>query len=141
MTRAKKITLITVERIARAGRASMPERYRAMVLIAAWCGLRFGELTELRRDDVDLVAEVIHVRRGVTQATGDGFNVGTPKSDAGVRDVSIPPHLLRCSRTSPRRLRGQGTRRPAVPQRDRPEPSPWQSTFPGTSTRPGRCWP
>src|ERR1019366_3929487 len=33
---------------------AMPERYRAMVLLAAWCGLRFGELTELRRGDVDV---------------------------------------------------------------------------------------
>lgn len=33
---------------------AMPERYRAILLVAAWCGLRFGELTELRRGDVDL---------------------------------------------------------------------------------------
>ncbi|WP_432420860.1 phage integrase central domain-containing protein [Nocardia brasiliensis] len=32
---------------------AMPTRYRAMVLLAAWCALRFGELTELRRCDVD----------------------------------------------------------------------------------------
>ena len=25
---------------------------------------------------------------------GDGFNVTTPKSDAGLRDVTFPPHLL-----------------------------------------------
>ena len=36
--------------------AEMPERYQAMVLFAAWCALRFGELVELRRDDIDLKA-------------------------------------------------------------------------------------
>ena len=73
--------------------AAMPERYRLMVLLAAWCGLRFGELTELRRHDIDLNAGLIRVRRGVTRVDG-GFVVGTPKSDAGTRDVAIPPHLL-----------------------------------------------
>lgn len=73
--------------------AAMPERYRAMVLLAAWVGVRFGELTELRRRDVDLPARVVRVRRGVTRAEGE-YVVGTPKSDAGIRDVAIPPHLV-----------------------------------------------
>jgi integrase len=72
---------------------AMPEQYRAAVLIAAWCGLRFGELTELRRKDVDLKGAVIRVRRAV--AWVDSLPVvGKPKSDAGVRDVAIPPHLV-----------------------------------------------
>lgn len=73
--------------------AAMPERYRLMVLLAAWCGLRFGELTELRRDDVDTKHGVLRVRRAVVWVGGE-FVVGTPKSDAGIRDVNIPPHLL-----------------------------------------------
>lgn len=71
----------------------MPERYKLMTLLAAWCALRFGELTELRRRDVDTDAGVIRVRRAVTRTDG-GFEVGPPKSDAGIRDVAIPPHLL-----------------------------------------------
>jgi integrase len=72
---------------------SMPDRYRLAVLIAAWCGLRFGELTELRRSDIDLKTGYIHVRRGVVRADHQVI-VGKPKSDAGVRDVAIPPHLV-----------------------------------------------
>lgn len=34
--------------------AAMPERYGAMILLASWCALRFGELTELRRRDVEV---------------------------------------------------------------------------------------
>jgi len=74
--------------------AAMPEQYRAMVLLASWCALRFGELAELRRMDVDLNDEVIRVRRGVVRINGGAFKVTSPKSDAGVRDVAIPPHLL-----------------------------------------------
>ena len=71
----------------------MPDRYRVMTLLAAWCALRFGELTELRRKDIDLDAGMIYVRRGVTRVDGE-FIVGTPKSDAGTRNVAIPPHLI-----------------------------------------------
>lgn len=73
--------------------AAMPERFHAMTLLAAWCGLRFGEITELRRKDVDLRDGVLHIRRAVVRV-GGAFVVGTPKSDAGVRDVAVPPHLL-----------------------------------------------
>lgn len=91
----------------------MPERYRAMVLLAAWCALRFGELTELRRKDITIVelteeqlraaAEnseeppepwgIVRVERAVVRVD-EGFQITTPKSDAGRRDVEIPPHLL-----------------------------------------------
>jgi integrase len=73
--------------------SAMPSRYRAMVLLAAWCGLRFGELTELRRGDVDLEAGVLRVERAVTSRDGQVF-VGDPKSEAGKRPVAVPPHLL-----------------------------------------------
>ena len=76
---------------------AMPERYAAMILLASWCALRFGELTELRRHDIDLDADkrigVIRIERAVVR-TEDGFAVTTPKSDAGIRDVAIPPHLV-----------------------------------------------
>jgi integrase len=73
--------------------AAMPPRYRLMVLLAAWCALRFGELAELRRSDIDVKAGVVHVRRGVVR-TGSGPVVKGPKSQAGKRDVHIPPHLM-----------------------------------------------
>lgn len=73
--------------------AAMPPRYRLLVQLATFCALRFGELTELRRADVDLKEGVLRVRRGVVLVNGR-FVVKTPKSDAGIRDVEIPPHLL-----------------------------------------------
>ena len=57
-----------------------------MILPAAWCAPRLGDLTELRRGDVDLDVGVVRVK-------GEPL-VGTPTSTAGVRDVWIPPHLL-----------------------------------------------
>jgi integrase len=74
---------------------AMPAQYQAMILLASWCALRFGELTELRRRDLTLGEDdgVIRVERGVVRVA-DGFQVTTPKSDAGTRDVAIPPHLV-----------------------------------------------
>lgn len=72
---------------------AIAERYRLMVLLAAWCALRFGELAELRRSDVDAKNGVVHVRRGVTRTKGERIVKG-PKSDAGKRLVNIPPHLV-----------------------------------------------
>jgi integrase len=85
----KPLTLPELEALT----AAMPERYRAMTLLAAWCGLRFGELAELRRSDLDLKNARVRVRRAVVRVGGESV-VGTPKSDAGSRDVAVPPHLL-----------------------------------------------
>lgn len=73
--------------------AAMPDHQRLMVLLASWCAMRFGELAELRRADIDTKAGVVHVRRGVVRVDGKTI-VGSPKSNKGSRDVAIPPHLL-----------------------------------------------
>lgn len=110
--RVHKIRPASLDEIAAVTEA-MPEQYQAMVLLAAWCALRFGELTELRRRDITIV-EPTKEQRNAAEASGDdppesygivrveravvrvdgGFEVTTPKSDAGRRDVEIPPHLL-----------------------------------------------
>lgn len=74
--------------------AALPQRHRLMVLLADACALRFGEIAELRRHDVDTKNAVIHVRRGVVRSKSAGVVAKTPKSDAGVRDVPIPPDIL-----------------------------------------------
>jgi len=75
--------------------ATMPERFRAMVTLAAWGGLRYGELTELRRRDVinDEGTIVLDIQRAVTREPGEGFKVGPPKTKAGIREVALPPEL------------------------------------------------
>ena len=90
--RARKPRPATLAELAVITEAVRP-RWQAMILLAAWCGLRFGELAELRRADIDLTAGVVRVRRAVTDVAGQSV-IGTPKSAAGVRDVTIPPHLL-----------------------------------------------
>jgi integrase len=82
------LTPAQVERLA----SKMPARLRASVLLAAWCGLRWGETSELRRKDVSKDCVTLRVRRAVTYRKGK-FYPGEPKTAAGVRDVAVPPHI------------------------------------------------
>jgi len=78
------------------------------LLLAGWCGLRSGEARALRVRDLDLDAGVVHVRQAVVRPTGQPL-IGPPKTAAGIRDVTIPPHLLPALRDwldgQPRRAR------------------------------------
>jgi integrase len=102
VTRVHKVKPATVTEIG-ALAAAMPDRLQLAVLLGAWCALRFGETVELRRGDVDLGAEVIRIRRAAVRVKQDiadeespryAYQVGSPKSDASIRDVTIPPHLV-----------------------------------------------
>lgn len=75
---------------------AMPENLAITVLLGFWCSLRFGEITELRRKDIEITEKsgVIHVRRAVQYAAGYGYTVGQPKTEAGVRDIAIPKSML-----------------------------------------------
>lgn len=88
---------------------SAPERYRVAVPVAAWCGLRFGELIELRRKDVHDDGErvTLKVRRAAT-LVNNKLVVGAPKTEAGIRDVTVPPHVAEQLREHMRKYTGRG---------------------------------
>lgn len=65
---------------------------KVAVMVGGWCGLRSGELKGLRRRDVADDASVIHVERAVTYRGGEYFE-GEPKTEAGVRTVSVPSSI------------------------------------------------
>jgi integrase len=68
-------------------------KYRAMVTLAGYCAMRFGEITELRRGDIDIESGVVRITRAVTRVKG-AFIVGPPKTTAGRRTVTIPPRFI-----------------------------------------------
>lgn len=73
--------------------AAMPPAHRLLVLLADGIGLRFGELAELRRSDIDLKNGMVRVRRAVARSRSGPVVKGT-KSEAGARDIPLPPHLI-----------------------------------------------
>ncbi len=72
----------------------MPRRYSVLVLFAAFTGLRWGELAALRRCDIELDAEVVHVVRKFAELSNGQRVAGPPKSDAGFRTVALPSVLV-----------------------------------------------
>ena len=68
-------------------------KYRAMVLLAAYCSLRFGELAGLRRSRVDLLHRTVTVEENAVEVAGR-VTFGPPKTAAGRRVVAIPAELV-----------------------------------------------
>ncbi|MBN6037363.1 site-specific integrase [Amycolatopsis sp. 195334CR] len=71
----------------------MPERYRFLVLLAAFSGLRWGELVALQRRDFNVKAMTVRVARRASQAQDGEISIGPTKSAAGVRTVALPAFL------------------------------------------------
>jgi integrase len=83
---------------------NMPERLRLLIVLAAFVGLREGELLELRRSDVDGVTGRVHVTRKVDKDADPtvpgacpncGRHIGSPKTRSGKRTVHVPPPFLK----------------------------------------------
>ena len=63
---------------------------RALILLAVFTGLRWGELAALRRCDIDLDGQIVRVMRQLSEMRGNAPAFVAPKSDAGRRAVVIP---------------------------------------------------
>lgn len=96
---ARPATLAEVEVITQA----MPERLRLFIVLAAFVGLREGELLELRRSDIDPDTGLVSVSRKIDKdliagARGACPNckraISAPKTASGIRNVHVPPPFL-----------------------------------------------
>ena len=68
-------------------------RFRAMVLVGAFVGLRLGEMLALTRERIDLLHGRIKVVEQYQELKDGTHILGPPKSDAGIRTVAIPAML------------------------------------------------
>jgi integrase len=75
--------------------AAMPARYQVLVLMAAWSGLRQGELLALTRDDLemDAIPARVMVRKAVRRTDSGQVRVDVPKTVSSVRAVTLPDPL------------------------------------------------
>jgi integrase len=69
------------------------DRYRAMVLAAAYTGLRFGELAALHTERFDALRRTLRVEESLSEVRGEFF-FKPPKSDASRRTVSVPSFIV-----------------------------------------------
>ncbi|MDC8981705.1 tyrosine-type recombinase/integrase [Mycobacterium marinum] len=75
-------------------------RFKALVLLAGWCGLRYGEVSELRRRDFNADCSVLTVSRAVTHSLDPTASKGASSrcridttKNGEERTVTIPPHI------------------------------------------------
>ena len=72
----------------------MDKRYMMLLLFT---GMRRGEVLGLKWEDVDLKKNVFHIERSITYPKGkNGYEIGKPKTESGLRDVPISQELLNC---------------------------------------------
>jgi hypothetical protein len=76
-------------------------RHRVAVLLGAWCGMRRGEIIALKPEDIDLAAATVTVRENRVELVESPVAFDAlPKTDAGKRTITVPPHVLRTHRPS-----------------------------------------
>jgi integrase len=68
-------------------------RFRAMVLVGAFLGLRLGEMLALTVERIDLLHGQIKVVEQYQELKDGTHILGPPKSDAGIRTIAIPAIL------------------------------------------------
>jgi len=73
---------------------AIPERMRAALLVAVWCQLRRAEILGLRRRDLDLRGETVHVRKTRVLRADGTILEKEPKSEAGKRVLAVPKHIV-----------------------------------------------
>lgn len=73
--------------------AVMPDRYRVAVLLGYFAGLRWGELSGLRRRDVDVLRSRVTVAR-TASVVGGQVQYGPPKTRAGQRTLPVARTIM-----------------------------------------------
>jgi integrase len=98
LDRSAERSVLTLRQVVTLAGAIHP-RYRALILLAVFGSMRWGELAALRRCDIDVRNGSVRIERSLTQLPGGGYLFGPPKSEAGRRMVVIPaairPELAR----------------------------------------------
>lgn len=74
--------------------SSIGARYRSMVLVGAYGGLRFGEVVALRRKNINLLRNTVTVTDTLVD-THKAWHLGPPKTKAARRTVTLPASVMR----------------------------------------------
>jgi integrase len=73
---------------------ALPVRYRAMVLVATFASMQWGELVGLRGENIDLDACEIRILETTAELDRGDLLPETTKSRAGRRIVTFPAELV-----------------------------------------------
>lgn len=73
--------------LSRAGTLRTDTMFRALFLVALYCGVRIGEARALQWKHVDFAARTLHIEQGMDRETN---KIGTPKTKNGYRYIALP---------------------------------------------------
>jgi integrase len=76
---------------------AIDQRYRALILLAVFGSLRWGELAALRQRHIDPATGTLRVEVSVVELVDGSLVTGPPKSTAGKRIVFLPHSCYRRS--------------------------------------------
>ena len=88
---ARYLSQLEVERLV----DEMPRQYRALVLVGAYAGLRWGEAVGLRRRDIDPLRSRIHVASTAVELRGRVTLDNEPKTTRSRRSVPVARSVMR----------------------------------------------
>ena len=86
----REMKILTAEQMSKIAE-TVPDRYRALVYLLAYGGLRWGEAVALRRERINVLRSRIEVKESVAE-TGTGLHYG-PTKTYQARSVAIPAFL------------------------------------------------
>ena len=92
--RKKDIDIPSASDISRLLKVSPTDDQTLAVKLAAFLGLRRGEICGIHADDVELESQILHVRRSVVLSPDGKWVEKPPKTKAGRRDMLIPSIIL-----------------------------------------------
>jgi integrase len=90
-TERRAVRILSVEEVEALADA-FDARYRALVLLGAYAGLRFGEVSALRTPHLRLLERRIEISEGASEVNGKSY-VGPLKTKESRRVVTIPAFL------------------------------------------------
>jgi integrase len=90
----KQFKTWTADEVKRFLSAVKGHTYYPIYVLAAYTGLRQGEVLAIHAEDVDLDAGVIHVRHQLTYIRGEGIKITEPKTESSRRPVTLPDSAL-----------------------------------------------
>ncbi|NBE98566.1 site-specific integrase [Nonomuraea sp. KC401] len=86
--------VITVSQVFELADRMADRRFRALILLATFASLRWGEVIALRRHDLDLAARTVRVREQLIELDGGEMRLCPVKSKAGRRTIGIPAAII-----------------------------------------------
>lgn len=99
-TTTKKVTALTLQEQRKLEQVALRDKECSPVILALYSGMRIGEISGLKWEDIDFEKSLIYVKRTITRITNEGTTTrktilisGTPKSITSDRVIPMASNL------------------------------------------------